>query len=122
MTNAELAGSVLDRVFSRDETVFDENPGLADVKKNAALVRGFSDLSQTIVQQVSEGDRVATHSILRGTNDGALFGRPATGKRIEFQFLYVVRVENARIVAYNSAVDWLAVLTQLGLFAVVPQP
>lgn len=121
-SRGDVVRSILDRMFSGDGTVFDENPGLAEVKKNAALIRGFSDLAQTVVQQVVEGDKVATHSIMRGTNDGQLFGRPPTGKRIEFQFLSVVRLENDRIVAYNSAADWLAVLTQLGLFAMAPQP
>ena len=120
--NGDVVRSILDRMFSGDPTVFDDNAGLADVKKSSALIRAFPDLTQTVVQQVVEGDKVATHSIMRGTNDGALFGRSPTGKRIEFQFLSVVRVEHDRIVAYNSAVDWLAILTQLGLFAMAPQP
>ena len=49
-------------------------------------------------------------------------GRTPTGKRIEFQFLKVVRLENDRIVVHNTAVDWLAIPTQLGLFAMAPQP
>ena len=110
----------MDQLFSGDQTIFDDHPGLADVRKNATLIKAFSDLRQSVVQQVVEGDRVAMHSILSGTNDGPIFGRPATGKRIEFQFLCVVHLENGRITAYNSALDWLTILTKLGLFNFAP--
>ena len=111
---------ILDQMFSGDQTVFDDHPGLADVRKNAMLIKAFSDLRQSVVQQIVEGDRVATHSILSGTNDGPIFGRPATGKSIDFPFLCIVQLENGRIISYSSALDWLKVLTGLGLFSFAP--
>ncbi|MEJ7873289.1 MAG: ester cyclase [Rubrobacteraceae bacterium] len=33
-----------------------------------------------------------------GTNKGPLFGMPATNEAVEFQVLYIARVENGKIV------------------------
>lgn len=114
---AKLVRSVFTTVFSGDSSPLEAHPGLAALKQHLPSLRNaFPDLSAELTQQLVDGDRVATLLILRGTNDGPLFGFPPTGKPVRFQNLSICRVESGRIVQYNSESGWLPALRQLGLF------
>jgi|GraSoi2013_100cm_1033763.scaffolds.fasta_scaffold42698_3 predicted ester cyclase len=119
--NKAIVRGVLESIFNREDlSVFESHPGLGDLKKNSSVVRAaFPDLRFRIEQQVAEGDLVATHAWISGTQTGSLFGLPPSGKHLEFQGVSVARVVNDQIVQYNSEVGWIGVLMQLG---VLPLP
>ena len=49
-----------------------------------------------------------------GTNDGPMWGRPATGRPIDITVMDVMRVADGRIVEHWGVADRLAVLKQIG--------
>lgn len=84
------------------------------------LLTAFPDLTAEFKQEMAVADRVATHWVLRGTHTGEIFGIPATGKTVQFQNINIARVEQSRIVQFNSEAGWLSVLMQIGALPVKP--
>lgn len=60
---------------------------------------------------------VATRAELRGTHLGTLYGLPATGKALRWEFFCVARVVDGVVVAQQSSADWNDALAQLDLLA-----
>jgi predicted ester cyclase len=79
------------------------------------LRRAFPDLSLTPLVQIAEGELVATRAALRGTHLGTLYGFPATGRAISWEFFSLAHVVDGVVVAEQSSADWNAGLAQLGL-------
>jgi len=67
---------------------------------NAVLrwLRGaFDDLSYEILDAFADGDRMAMRVATRGTHTGKFMGKPATGRRFEFEAIHIYRIESGRI-------------------------
>jgi predicted ester cyclase len=115
MSPADVARSAFQAIFRGDFSVFDAHPGLAALRQHfPPMLAAFPDFTAELKQQLVDGERVALHWLFRGTHRGELFGIPPTGKAVQFQNLSISRVENGRIVQYNSEVGWLTVLKQIG--------
>ena len=111
---AGLVESAFRQVFSGNDAPFSEHPGLHALRDAfPPMLRAFPDFSAELVQQIDDGDRVASHWIFRGTHRGELYGIPPTGKSVEFQNLSICRVESGRIAQYNSEIGWMTLLRQL---------
>jgi predicted ester cyclase len=78
------------------------------------------DANTILNQLVAEGDRVAVHATLSGTQTGPMGETPATGLPLESNFVGILRIENGQIAEIWVEWDNLAILSQLGLFP--PQP
>jgi steroid delta-isomerase-like uncharacterized protein len=74
----------------------------------------FPDGHEEIRDIVAEGNTVMVRWIFRGTHQGAIFGIPATGKRIEITGYGVYYLENGQIVGDTMSMDWYDALEQLG--------
>ena len=55
------------------------------------------DLRFTIDDLVAEGDRVTIRWTLRGTNTGPLFGRPPSGRPVEYSAIVIFRIADGRL-------------------------
>jgi steroid delta-isomerase-like uncharacterized protein len=80
-----------------------------------ALWHAFPDLTFTIEDVVAEDDRVATRTVLRGTNTGDFMGAPPTGRAVEVGMVSFERVAGGRIVDHWRISDDATMLRQLGL-------
>jgi steroid delta-isomerase-like uncharacterized protein len=96
--------------------------GLADLKEKYfdALVTAAPDRGSRDVMLFAEGDHVVEQARYTGTHtgiwrspDGAEV--PATGKKLDFPFVGVFRVENGKISSIRLYYDQVEVFTQLGL-------
>jgi steroid delta-isomerase-like uncharacterized protein len=96
--------------------------GLADLKEKYfdALVTAAPDRGSREVMLFAEGDHVVEQARYTGTHtgiwrspDGAEV--PATGKKLDFPFVGVFRVENGKISSIRLYYDQIEVFTQLGL-------
>ena len=115
-STAEIARRTFESIFAGDYSVFDAHPGLAGLREHFPPMRvAFPDFRAELKQQLVDGDRVAMHWIFRGTHKGELYGVQPTGKSVQFQNISISRVENGRIVAYNSEVGWLSVFREIGV-------
>jgi predicted ester cyclase len=114
---------------NRDWSVYDElndpdfvnlSPGApADREGGKAYLSGFlgafPDARITIEDMIAEGDQVVTKKTFAGTHTADLGDIPATGRRVEVQYVDIMRVRNGRIVEHWHALDQLSLLQQLGL-------
>ena len=117
---AAVVRATLAAAYAGQLEVLDAHPGMSALRGALPKVfTAFPDLTAEFRQQVVEGDRVATHWVLRGTHQGELFGIAPTGRAVQFQNVSLARVEGGRITQFNGEAGWLAVLMQLG---VLPLP
>lgn len=96
--------------------------GLADLKEKYfdALLTAAPDRSSRDVVLFAEGDHVVEQARYIGTHTGTLRSPdgaevPATGKKLDFPFVGVFRVENGKISSIRIYYDQVEVFTQLGL-------
>ncbi len=92
--------------------------GIDGLKKGyAAAFQAFPDLKAIVCQMIAEGDRVVLHKTVMGTHRGEFRGIPATGKKVEYQSIYIFRIENNKISEYWGLQGELKLMQQLGVVA-----
>jgi len=116
--------AVADEVFAPGYQLhFGGNPTM-DIEGHKQVLAGFRaafpDLSIRVLHQVVDGDRVANHIELRGTQKGAFNGVPATGKTVTITGTNLMRFENGKIAELWGQLDAVGLMTQLG--AMPPPP
>jgi len=85
----------------------------------AASLAAMPDLRLAVEEQVAEGNAVVTRWSASGTQLGALFGIPPTGRQVTATAIHIHHLRDGRIVDQWEQFDTLGVLGQLGL---VPRP
>jgi steroid delta-isomerase-like uncharacterized protein len=73
----------------------------------------FPDIQIEIVQQVAEGDRIATYIISQGTHSGTFYGVLPTGKTISTSVIRIDRVRDGKIAEHWSVSDAAGLMQQL---------
>jgi steroid delta-isomerase-like uncharacterized protein len=90
-------------------------------KQNVATIRSaFPDLHMEIVDQIAEGDRVATRYMITGTQEGEISGIPATGNRIEVAGTGVDYFSGGKIAESWEYYDVMGMMLQLGVIPPAP--
>jgi predicted ester cyclase len=85
-----------------------EYRGLEGVRRSTGLYRRlFDDLAFDVVDQVAEGDRVASRWVLTGSN---------RGRSVRLSGITISRLREGRIVEDWSAFDGLELLRALGVW------
>jgi predicted ester cyclase len=121
--NREVARTALEQVCSRGDMTLAPRcyaedfadyvgslkyHGLDGVQRSTALYRAlFDNLTFDVVDQVSEGDRVASRFVLTGSN---------RGRQVRLWGITISRLRDGRIVEDYSALDSLELLKQLGVW------
>ena len=80
-----------------------------------AFAKAYPDAVVTIDDMFAEGDAVITKKTFTGTNQAEFMGVPATGRRVSFQYVDIMRVRDGRIIEHWNVVDQLSWMVQLGL-------
>ncbi len=92
--------------------------GIDGLKKGyAAAFQAFPDLKAIVCQMIADEDRVVLHKTVMGTHRGEFRGIPATGQKVEYQSIYIFRIENNKISEYWGLQDELKLMQQLGVVA-----
>jgi predicted ester cyclase len=79
----------------------------------------FPDWREEIVELVAEGSTVVGRFKCSGTHQGEFLGEPPTGRRMEVDEVFFLRVENGKFVYFWGLEDSLGRMRQLGL---IPSP
>ena len=90
------------------------------VKQFAGMYRNvFPNLTSTVVEQIAEGDTVATLWRARGTHQGELMGIAPTGNTVELTGMTFSRISEGKISEawYNG--DDMGLMRQIGA---IPEP
>jgi predicted ester cyclase len=75
----------------------------------------FPDWREEIVELVAEGNTVAGRFRCSGTHRGEFLGEAPTGKRMEVEEVFFLRVAEGKFVAFWALEDSLGRMRQLGL-------
>src|SRR5687767_8973977 len=75
----------------------------------------FPDWREEIVELVAEGNTVAGRFKCSGTHRGEFLGEAPTGKRMEVDEVFFLRVEEGKFVYFWGLEDSLGRMRQLGL-------
>lgn len=103
--------------FRRHSTAAGQ-PGVKSARDLVAFLQAefvtFPDASETLLDLVAEGDKVAARHQFRGTQLGAMGSFPPSGRLLEATYMAIYRIENRRIAEAWAEWDNLAALRQLG--------
>jgi steroid delta-isomerase-like uncharacterized protein len=119
---------VVDELFAPDYAVGKlpswRKPGAEGLKLFIAdNHRMFPDVQHTVEMIVAEGDTVAVYFKATATHEGDLNGPvglvPATGKKVHWDGMSMLRIENGKIVETRGVMNNMSLMQQLGA---VPVP
>jgi steroid delta-isomerase-like uncharacterized protein len=130
-SNAEIVRRFADEVISRGEIdragefawedvveqvpLPGQGPGLEGLKDILRAMRaGFPDLVFSTLEQISEGDKVASRFEWTGTHKGTFLGIPPTGKAVRVWGIVIDRLVEGRIKETRIIMDTMGMLMQLG--------
>jgi predicted ester cyclase len=91
-------------------------PGLESLKQRIRMFHEqFPDVNFKEESMTAEGDMVVLRWKMTGTNQGPIFGRGPTGKRITHHGTEFVRLEDGKIIEHSYSFDQFRFLDKLGL-------
>lgn len=80
------------------------------------LLTAFPDLHIQTEDRLVAGDRIVYRNVVTGTHQGPYMGLEATGRRITYNEIFIVRLdESGRVAQTWGVVDTAAQMRQLGL-------
>jgi steroid delta-isomerase-like uncharacterized protein len=92
-----------------------ESTGLAGVRAILDHIRtAFPDFRYTVDQVIVEGDWLAVRLTASGTQTGAFFGWPPSGKHATWKEIRYCRIANDKTVEHHACLDNMGLLAQLG--------
>ncbi len=90
--------------------------GLKDYKQAyLAIKKAFPDVTVTIEDTVTEGDKIAARYTARGTHHGEFMGIQPTGKTFEMSEITIKRFEGGKLAESWAIPDFVSLLQQLGI-------
>lgn len=93
----------------------DQKPGLVGFKETIAMYKGvFPDSRPEVHHIVGEGDLVASHWTVTGTQQAEFFGIPATGRQVSIEGMNLYRLTDGQITDVWTQFDGLGLMEQLG--------
>lgn len=112
--------ALFEELFADDFLDHTPQPGGTPDKAGAralyhALRTAFPDFHAVIHWQTADGDLVTTYKTYHGTHRGTFLGVPATGRKIHFDTVDVMRVQNGRITEHWGVAHLYSVMQQLGV-------
>ena len=112
--------ALMDELFSPDYinhgATSDISPDLKGYKERLGyMIAAFPDLSITIEDLFSAGDKVAVRLTARGTHQNSYLGVAPTGKQATWTAIAIYRVVDSQIVERWENRDDLGMMRQLGL-------
>lgn len=95
-------------------------PGIEGVEQfYTAYWTAFPDVRVTLEDVIAEGERLAARYTVRATHRGEFMGIPATGTRVTFEGITILRFEGGRCAERWQSADMLGLMQQLGA---IPAP
>jgi steroid delta-isomerase-like uncharacterized protein len=88
-----------------------------DQYRDAVLAshQAFPDLVVEVLDQLAEGDKVATRWRATGTHRGPFAGIPATGRPVRITAIHLHRVVDGKLTEHWEEIDLLRLMRQLGV-------
>jgi len=91
-----------------------QEPGLDGfVAALKAFHGAFPDLRANVTHAVADGDLVVGRLEITGTQRGTFLGMPGSGRKVRYEEMAMVRMDDGKIAEHWSVADALAILQQL---------
>jgi steroid delta-isomerase-like uncharacterized protein len=91
-------------------------PGLKGVKESTEMfLKAFPDMKMNVEEIIAEKDIVAARVSGTGTHKGEFMGAPATGKRVSFHGIDMIRFKGGKVVEVWHYGDDATLMAQLGV-------
>ena len=85
------------------------------------MFRGaFPDSYFTVEDMLAEGDKVVTRKTFSGTHQGDWMGVPASGRKVSFGAIDIVRMDGDQVVEHWAQFDMLTLAQQIGALPSAP--
>ena len=116
---------IVGEIFAPDFVDHEQLPpgipsGREGVKVLTTMMRSaFPDFKATIHDILADGDKVVIRMTWSGTQKGEWMGVPATGKRVSFGVIDIIRIANGKLVEHWGQMDSMGLMQQLGA---IPAP
>jgi len=75
--------------------------------------KGIPDITVRILDQVAEGDLVASRKIITGTHLGEIMGHQPTGKKITINVMDFVRIKDGKYIEHWGRNDLMEIIRSL---------
>ena len=110
---------VIEQCFAAEFRNHSAPPGLPPTREGnemfaTAFRQAFPDYQVTIHDVIGEGDKVVTRKTFAGTHAGDWMGVPASGRKISFGGIDIVRIADGKVVEHWGEFDMLTLLQQIG--------
>ncbi len=99
----------------RNHNAFVDDGREANRRFWAAFFTALPDLSATMEDFVTSGDRVVGRFVYRGTHTGELMGIPASGNQVEMRSIDIWRVEDGMFVEHWDELNLMEMFQQMGV-------
>jgi steroid delta-isomerase-like uncharacterized protein len=137
--NKALARQVVEEIFNRGNISLADKllapdfveheelpPGMPSDREGVKLLTtmlrsAFPDFKATIGDIVAEGDKVVIRQTWSGTQKGDFMDVPATGKRVSFGVIDILRIAEGKVVEHWGLMDSMTMMQQLGAIPVPGQ-
>ncbi len=90
--------------------------GYRDISQIYGLA--FPDLKISFNHILGDADQVTCHFTLEGTHKDLFMNVPATGIKVKYDVVYILKLTNEKITEHWSLTDSLGVLQQIGAVAI----
>ena len=90
--------------------------GYRDISQIYGLA--FPDLKISFNHILGDADQVTCHFTLEGTHKDLFMNVPATGIKVKYDVVYILKLTNEKITEHWSLIDSLGVLQQIGAVAI----
>ena len=90
-------------------------------RAHVMLHEAFPDVQFGVRDLLIDGDQVFLLVRAEGTQTGAFFGMPATGKHIKWTATRVLRYADGKFVEGTSELDQVSILQQMGILPIPPE-
>jgi predicted ester cyclase len=77
------------------------------------FLTAFPDATMQIEEQIAERDLVVTRKTFRGTHLGELWGLPATGNRVQAEFIDIFRIQDGKLAEHWFHFDFEELRAQM---------
>ena len=113
--NLDTLGEVIAENLSMPKVMAGMPSGLDGAKRvHETTLIGMPDWHTAIDDLIAEGDKVVARITMTGTHTGDFWGFPASGKKVNFTGIYIVRIQDGKIVEHWGEEDGISLLTQIG--------
>jgi steroid delta-isomerase-like uncharacterized protein len=110
---------VFEEIFADDFVDHTTQPGTSPDKTGVRklytyLREAFPDFRAEIHWQLADGDRVTTYKTYHGTHEGTYLGVAPTHRKIQFETVDVMRVQDGKITDHWGVANLLSLMQQIG--------